>query len=120
MRAFLGTLALLLATPALSAPPAAVSSSRHCSVVDGDKLPPDVGGPEAVCAAVERAIAAAAPKVRYKAEVRVLSPSRLAANLVVNGQALPQQSFAIMDRKLNRGAIDRFANALAAEIAKHR
>lgn len=113
-------MALLLTAAALAAPADAMSSGLHCSVVEGDKLPAEAGGPESLCAAVERAVASAAPNVRYTAEITVISPSRLAATLVVNGQTLPRQNFAIMDSKLNNGAIERFANSLAAEIAKHR
>jgi hypothetical protein len=119
MRSILEPLALLLAA-AVTMPVSAMSASRHCTVVEGDKLPAGTGGPNGLCAAVERAIASAAPNVRYTAEIRVISPSRLAATLVVNGQTLPQQNFAIMDSKLNSGAIGRFANSLAAEVAKHR
>jgi hypothetical protein len=59
-----------------------------------------------------------APAARYSAKVTVISRSRLAATLIVNGRALPEQKFAIMDRELNAGAIERFAHSLAAEIAK--
>jgi hypothetical protein len=118
MRSFLGSFALLLAGIALPASSVAMSAPAPCSVVEGDKLPPETGGPDALCAAVERAVASAAPGVRYKAEIRVLSRARLAAVLVVDGHTLPQQNFAVMDRDLNRGAIERFAQALAAEVAK--
>jgi len=123
MRGLLERLALALAVTALAvtalaAPAAAVSSAHRCTVVEGGKLPADTGGPEALCAAVEQAIASAAPGVPYKAEIRVLSRARLAAILVVGGRTLPQQNFAIMDRELNRGAIERFAQSLGAEVAK--
>ena len=97
-----------------------MNSDRHCSVVDGDKLPAAVGGAEGLCAALERAAASAAPGARYTAEVRVLSASRLSAIVVVNGKTLPQQNFAIMDSKLNSSAVERFARSVAEEIAKHR
>lgn len=97
-----------------------MSASAACRVVEGDKLPPDTGGPDALCAAVEKAVASAAPGVRYKAKIRVVSRNRLAAVLVVEGRPVPQQNFAIMDQDLNRAAIERFAQALAAEVAKAR
>ena len=90
----------------------------HCQVVGDQMLPPSSGGGAAVCAEIEQAISSAAPNVAYTAEITVLSPSRLAAALVVNGRRLPEQRFAIMDRELNRGAIERFARSLAAEVAK--
>jgi hypothetical protein len=50
-------------------------------------------------------------------EVRVLSNSALAAAIVANGKKLPEQHFAVSDRLLNRGAVERFAHAVA-EAAK--
>ena len=44
-----------------------------CRVIGGEKLPAEAGGADAICAAVQRAVAARAPGVRYSAEVRVLS-----------------------------------------------
>jgi hypothetical protein len=38
--------------------------------------------------------------------------------LVVNGQRMPEQNFAVMDRELSPGSIQRFAEALATEVAK--
>ncbi len=101
---------------AMSAPPPAPQG--RCHVVGGEKLPASSGGPEAICAAIERAVAARAPKARFKAEVKVVTPSLLVASLVVNGRALPDQKFAVMDRKLGEASTRRFADALAAEVAK--
>src|SRR6184192_2609877 len=78
-----------------------VNALGRCSVVSGEKLPAGLGGGPGICEAVERAIATAAPGARYSAEVRVLSSTRLAAILVVNGRALPEQKFAVMDSELN-------------------
>ena len=94
------------------------SSSLRCQVVGGEKLPAASGGSKAVCAEIERAVAELAPGTHYRADVIVLSKSRLAATLVVNGRTLPEQKFAIMDSDLNAGAIQRFAHSLAAEVAK--
>ena len=92
--------------------------SLRCQVIGSEKLPAGSGGTKAVCAEVERAVAELAPRAHYSAEVTVLSKSRLAATLVVNGRTLPEQKFAIMDSDLNAGAIQRFARSLAAEVAK--
>ena len=94
------------------------TSSLRCQVVGSEKLPAAVGGSKALCAEIERAIAELAPRSHYSAEVRVLSKSRLAATLIVNGRTLPEQKFAIMDSDLDAGAIQRFARSLATEIAK--
>jgi hypothetical protein len=95
-----------------------MNAAGRCYVLHGEKLPPQSGGPDALCSELERAVSAVAPNVAYQAEIRVVSPSRLVAVLVVNGRALPEQKFAIMDRQLNRSAIERFVQSLAAEIAK--
>lgn len=87
----------------------------HCEVLGGDKLVVS-GGRTALCAEVERAIAAQAPGVSYSAKVKLLSRSRLAAVLVVNGRTLPVQSFAVMDGNLSEGSIKHFANALAVAV----
>ena len=99
--------------PAMSAP-----QNRPCRVVNGEKLPAESGGAAAICSAVEQAMAARAPKVRYTAEVRVLSKSALAALVVANGKALPKQEFAVSDRNLNSSSIKRFAEGLADEVVK--
>ena len=87
-------------------------------MLGSEKLPARSGGAAAVCSEIERAVASAAPKVRYSADVRVLSKSRLSAALVVNGRALPEQKFAIMDSELDAGAIKRFAASLANAVAE--
>src|ERR1700744_690466 len=113
-----GEITLLLATAGIPGNVNAMDSMGHCNVAAGEKLPPQSGGAELLCSEVEGAIAAAAPNVAYQAHIQVISPSRLAAVLAVNGRRLPKQKFAIMDRELNRGAIERFAQALAIEVAK--
>jgi len=92
--------------------------SPQCRVVDGGKLPAGSGGAAVLCAAIEQAVSARAPGVAYRAEVRALSSSRLSATLTVNGRALPEQNFARMDRELDRPAFERFAEALAEQVAK--
>jgi hypothetical protein len=94
------------------------SQSTACRIVDGDKLPDESGGAAALCTAIERAAAARAPGVAYTVEVKVLSTSRLAATLTSAGRTLPEQHFAVMDRELNGGSFERFAAALADQLAK--
>lgn len=91
---------------------------QHCRVIAGDKLPTASGGAKAVCDAIEAAVAAKAPKAKFTAEVKVLSPSMLATSIVVNGRALPVHNFAVTDRKLGAGSIKRFASSIAARIAE--
>jgi len=120
MRRALATFILLLAATGLPAGAGAMSAPAqgHCRVLQAEKLPAAAGGARAICAAIERAVAAQAPGARFSVEVKVVTPSMLAATLVVNGRALPEQKFAVMDRTVGEASIRRFANALAAEVAK--
>lgn len=90
----------------------------HCSVTGSEKLPAEAGGADAICNAIERALAARAPNIQYVVEVRVRSASMMAATLIVGGRTLPDQNFAVMDRNLNRGSIERFARAIADALAE--
>jgi hypothetical protein len=94
------------------------NQNSHCRVVNAEKLPAATGGPAALCDAVEHAVSVQAPGARYTAEVKVVSGSRLATTLTVNGRTLPEQRFAVMDRTLSASSIQHFADALAAEVAK--
>jgi hypothetical protein len=99
---------------AMSAP----RQEHSCRVVGAEKLPAAAGGADAICAAIQHAVAAQAPNARFSAEVRVVTPSMLATKLVVNGRALPEQKFAVMDRKLGASSVERFAKSIAAEVAR--
>ena len=88
-----------------------------CRVIGAEKLPVGAGGADAICAAVQRAVASKAPNVRYGAEVRVLSRSALAANLEAGGRKLPELRFSVSDRELNLTSIGRFADSVAAALA---
>ena len=101
---------------AMSAPPH--QGHGHCRVIGGEKLPASVGGTAGICTAVEKAVQSRAPKVRYSAEIQVLTKSALAADIVAAGRKLPKQNFAVMDRNLTASSIERFADAVAREIAK--
>ena len=103
-----------LGGPAMSAP----IPAGTCRVVHAEKLPAEAGNADALCSAIQQAISARAPHVRFSAEVRVLSKSALSATLVANGRALPEQQFAVSDRNLNSRSIERFAAAMAEEVAK--
>ena len=91
----------------------------ECRVIGGDKLPAETGGPDALCAAIARAAAIEAPTSRFSVEVRVLGSASLAATLrTADGTTLPEQRFAISDRNLTKGSLDRFAKALAGAVAR--
>ena len=96
----------------------ATSENMKCSVVGAEKLPAEAGGADALCAAIREALSKQAPKARAVVEVRVLTPSMLAAMLVVDGKALPEQKFAVMDRNLNPRSIERFAQSIANKVAQ--
>ena len=108
--------------PSFTQEDAAVSMSggpaAHCRVVTGEQFLTGAVSGNIVCSEIERAIAAVAPHARYSAEVKAMPRARLSARLVVNGRTLPEQNFAVMDRELDLGSIRRFAEALAAEVAK--
>lgn len=94
------------------------SEAFKCSVIGSEKLPSEAGGSDTLCAAIRAAVLKDAPKARTVVEVRVLTPSMLAAMLVVDGKALPEQKFAVMDRNLNPRSIERFAQSIASKVAQ--
>jgi hypothetical protein len=121
--AILSVLFGMVWSSALSAGVPSMSSSErdrndHCQIIGSDKLPASSAGFNTICEEVERAIAAKAPDVRYSAEIKIISASRLAAALIVNGQNLPVQNFAVMDGNLSIASIKRFATALAVTVLK--
>ena len=109
--------AFLASSPAMSR--SAGMPSGNCHVAEGGKLSPDVSV-AMICNAVEKAITAEAPGVRFSAEIRVVSPSRLTATLIVEGRTLPVQNFAVMDRNLSKRAVRQFAASLASIVKAER
>ena len=120
----LGRLAVIAGAAVLAAGSAcAMNSSEsqlsNCHVVGGELLPVESGGADALCQAIRSAAAEQAPGFGYSVEVRVLPRSRLSALVTTSdGRKLPEQNFVRMDRPLSRGAFERFAAAIAAELAK--
>ena len=95
---------------------ASSSGAARCRVIAGEKY---LGtSKKTLCREIEAAIAAEVPGARYTAEVKALSPTRLTAQLVVNGRALPEHKFAVMDADLGIESMKRFARSLAADVAK--
>jgi hypothetical protein len=97
---------------------AAASGNFKCTVVGGEKLPAEAGDSDALCTAIRAAVAKEAPNAQVAVEVRVLTPSMLAAMLVVDGKGLPEQKFAVMDRNLNPRSMERFAQSIASKVAQ--
>ncbi len=93
-------------------------AQAHCQIVGGDKALDRAGGGAMLCAKVERSIATHAPTANARVQIKVLPRSRLLAALVVNGHALPDQNFAVMDGGFDEGSLDRFAQSLGAAVAK--
>lgn len=89
----------------------------RCRVVGEEKLSSASPNSAAICAEVERTITSEAPGAAYSVEIKVISPSRLATTLVVNGRTLPVQNFAVMDGRLGTGSVTHFAKALAGAVA---
>jgi len=118
----IGASILALATAPVATGACAMSASAPapCRVVGAEKLSGESGGPGAICAAVQRAVAAQvqAQGVRYSAEIRVLSRSALAAELQTNGRKLPELRFSVQDRNLNPLAIGHFADSIAGALAE--
>ena len=96
------------------------SQPPFCHVIGGEKLPATSGGADALCKAIERAVMRRAPGMAVRAAVRVLSSSMLAATMSVDGRTLPEQKFATMDRELGGDSFERFAGALAEQVAQAR
>jgi hypothetical protein len=95
--------------------------SAQCRIVGAEKLPSAVGGAEYLCAAVERAIVAASRGTQYRIEVRVMSPSSLAATIrTADGRVVSEQKMAVSDAALTTASVDRFASAIGAGMAKAR
>jgi len=110
--------ALGVSASSVCAMSASAPERAQCTVIGSDKLPAESGGAEALCATIRNAVAKQAPNVRVSVEVRVLRPSMLATMLIVEGKALPEQKFAVMDRNLNTRSIERFAQSIATKVAE--
>ena len=107
----------LMAVAATAVSGAPAHAQPRCQVVNAGKLPASSGGAAALCAAMAREIGKLAPGLDYHATVTVVSPSRLSASIHTKGRTLAEQRFSSMDRALARSSFDRFAKAVAAEVA---
>jgi hypothetical protein len=94
----------------------------RCSVKLATNLPAEIGGPDAVCAAITEATLPAMQRAgidasKLSVEVRVVSNHRIAAAATLSGRQLPEHVIDVADRSLNRRAIDMLAAAMAAEVS---
>ena len=93
-------------------------TTNKCQVVGGDKLPAATGGPKLICEAIDSAARDLAPRKRFAVQVRVQSPSLMSAVVTLtDGRKLPEQNIAVSDSTLNRRSIERFAEAIARQVA---
>lgn len=88
-----------------------------CVILGAAELPRAISG-DSICSAIERAVVARDPSLRYTADVRVAKASMLSAALTVNGRKLPDQKFAVMDKQLDQSAVERFAEAVAEALER--
>jgi hypothetical protein len=89
----------------------------RCQVVGAGELPADTGGADALCAAVEQALQAAAPKPAA-IEVNVVSPYLLSATVMLaDGRKLPAIKVGSSDRQLGARAVQMLADSIAAQVA---
>ena len=94
------------------------TKSDGCHVRGAEKLPPEVGGADAICNAIKRAVTATAPDRRYSVEITVHSSASLSAVVkTAAGHALPEQRMAVSDSTLRTSSIERFADSIAASLA---
>lgn len=104
------------------------SVSTHgirCDVQGEDKLPAEIGGEAAVCAAIADAAIPELQRVGVPPEsvavtVHVISTQTMSAVASVNERALRVQKVGVMDRPLNERAVKMLAQAVAGDLAKLR
>ena len=111
--------AAALASGSACAMSTAEPNPASCRVIGGEKLPRESGGADALCKAIAAAAAQQAPGMAYAVEVKVLANSRLTASVTTgDGRKLADLSFARMDRPLTSEAFQRFARAIAEDLAQ--
>lgn len=101
---------------AMNSPAPAASG---CRVTGEAKLPPEIGGADALCTTIRQAVSASAPGFAFTLDIKVLSESMLSASLTTaDGRKLPEMRHAVMDRTLTRTSLERFGRALGAQLAQ--
>lgn len=91
---------------------------RWCQVIGAEKLPAEIGGADALCAAVGQALQAVSPKPAA-ITLDVVSRFKIAAMVTLaDGRHLPAVNVGSADRPLGRTAIQMLADGIAAHIAQ--
>lgn len=93
------------------------STRTECSVINGEKLPPETGGPLSICESVKGALKDQGGHPAVRVEIHVKSNSWLVARITSDGRTIPDQNIAVADGKLRKASIDRFARAIAQAVA---
>ncbi|MEO5772713.1 MAG: hypothetical protein ABIQ32_01165 [Sphingomicrobium sp.] len=117
-RLAVGLVAIAAGACAMSVPH---DSALRCRVTAGAKLLAPAGGPAALCAAVERALAPKLAAAATNIELRVGSRSMFTAAVSqAGGKPLPEFHFTEADRAMSAKTFETFAAALARYIAETR
>jgi hypothetical protein len=93
------------------------NTAAACTVTGPAKYVEEAGGTDALCQAVVAALAKAAPGA-HRVEVKLLSPSRMAAAVqLADGRTLPELRFAVSDGAIGAAVVRRFAQDIANQIS---
>jgi hypothetical protein len=93
------------------------SKPGRCQVINGEKLPAELGGEQTLCTAIVQALG---PDVANDAaiEVSVISPYLLSATVIMaDGRRLPAVKVGSSDRPLGSRAVHMLADSIAAQVA---
>ncbi|MEO6360741.1 MAG: hypothetical protein ABIO43_09220 [Sphingomicrobium sp.] len=94
-------------------------TTSNCRISGAEKLPHDIGGARVLCEVISKAARTLALHVSFTVDVRVLSPSMLAAVVTLtDGRRLPEQKMVVSDGALQRRSVERFADAIALQAAR--
>jgi hypothetical protein len=91
----------------------ASSPASRCVVNGAEQLPAGLGGADAVCAAIDRAVKGADASV----VVTIVSPHAMVANVTAGGRTLPEQRVDVSDHELTARSIEMLANSVARVLA---
>lgn len=93
------------------------ADDNWCQVSGARKLPAELGGADALCAAAARAIGSVSPKPKA-IEIKVISPFLISATVIlVDNRRLPVIKISSSDRPLGRKALQMLTDSIAAQIA---
>ena len=97
----------------------------RCVVHGEEKLPAEIGGEPAICAAIADAALPALRRAGISPQsiavtVTIGSPFLMSAVASVDDRTLPEQKVGISDRQLNALAVQMLADAVARELANLR